>query len=164
MRPPLILLVEVAITVVHSTKKQWMRKRGGKIRHTYNVGMCWPPSEGSKFHDRNKPAQVLNFITKIFSMQQSGQIEQFCSCIHLCPETVLQCLLGFLQLFVVLQHVQVSQHTHYSWHSMNLNQTTQGMKRVQWISTQMFHTSVDILTAYQQCIYFVCFAEKIKQT
>ena len=138
-------------------------KSGGKTRHTYNVEMCCPPNEGSIFHDRNKPAQVLNFITKIFSMQQPGQI-QVCSYIHLFPATVLQCLLGFHQLFVVLQHVQVNQHTHHSWHSLNLNKNTQGTKRVQWISTQMLHTSVDILTTYHQCIYFVCFAEQIKQT
>lgn len=41
-----------------------------KDQHTYNIGMCCPPSEGSELHYGDKPAQVLNFITKVFTMQQ----------------------------------------------------------------------------------------------
>ena len=53
-------------------------------------------------------------------MNQSRQVKQLCSIIHLRPETALHTLLCFAQLSVRLELIQVCKYTHHAWETVCL--------------------------------------------
>jgi hypothetical protein len=92
---------------------------------TEHVRMRRPPQQRTELHDRNESAEVLNFVFRVRAMDQSGQVEQFGSLVHFRPESVFQHFLRVLELFVVLEHVQMCQDAHHSRHTVNLMATEQ---------------------------------------
>ena len=85
-----------------------------------DVRMCGAPDQRPELHDRDEPAQVVHLGLLVLCVHHAREVEQLGPLVHLRPKSVLEILFGSWQGFVVLEGVEVGEHSHDSWESMHL--------------------------------------------
>ena len=74
--------------------------------------------ERTEFHDRDETGQIHDFCIRITTIENAGEVEEFCALVNFCPETVFEGFFGGFEYGGFFYEVQVGEDTDYFWESV----------------------------------------------
>ena len=77
-------------------------------------------NERAEFHDRDETGQIHDFRIWITTIENAGEVEEFCALVYFCPETVFEGFFGGFECGGFFDEVQVGEDTDDFWESVGL--------------------------------------------